>query len=220
MSPRHCGPATYPATARAHTGRARRASRSDGEQPRPAGARRDGHPRVARPIAPAAGDAANEAEAASPEPGALDMACIRKRRGKWVVDYRDAAGVRRWVTCRTHRDAEAVLEKALRESRNPIIPVVDPDITIKAYSERWLGVIPVSLKPRTVETYSDALRLHLLPLLGAVKVRPASPRANQSPASQEAHRRPVPRHRAYSACHDPSDAQRGAGGWRDRCAPR
>jgi integrase len=99
------------------------------------------------------------------------MACIRKRRGKWVVDYRDAAGVRRWVTCRTHRDAEAVLEKALRESRNPIIPVVDPDITIKAYSERWLGVIPVSLKPRTVKTYSDALRLHLLPLLGAVKVR-------------------------------------------------
>lgn len=31
------------------------------------------------------------------------MACIRKRRGKWVVDYRDGAGVRRWVTCETRR---------------------------------------------------------------------------------------------------------------------
>ena len=99
------------------------------------------------------------------------MACVRKRRGKWVVDYRDAVGLRRWVTCDTRREAEAVLEKALAESRNPIIPVVDPDITIKAYSERWLGMIPISLKPRTVESYSDALRLHLLPRVGAVKVR-------------------------------------------------
>jgi hypothetical protein len=99
------------------------------------------------------------------------MACVRKRRGKWVVDYRDSAGIRRWVTCDTRREAEAVLEKALAESRNPIIPVVDPDITIKAYSERWLGMIPISLKPRTVESYSDTLRLHLLPRLSAVKVR-------------------------------------------------
>ena len=99
------------------------------------------------------------------------MACLRKRRGKWVVDYRDAAGVRRWVTCDTRREAKAVLEKALAESRNPIVPVVDPDITIKAYSERWLGMIPVSLKPRTVESYSQMFRLHLLPLLGVMKVR-------------------------------------------------
>ena len=33
------------------------------------------------------------------------MACVRKRRGKWVVDYRDGAGIRRWVTCETRRDA-------------------------------------------------------------------------------------------------------------------
>jgi len=26
------------------------------------------------------------------------MACIRKRRGKYVVDYRDDVGARRWVT--------------------------------------------------------------------------------------------------------------------------
>jgi excisionase family DNA binding protein len=55
--------ATHPATAQAHAGRPRRASRRDGEQHRPAGARRDGHTRVSRPVAPATGEAANESTA-------------------------------------------------------------------------------------------------------------------------------------------------------------
>ncbi len=31
------------------------------------------------------------------------MACIRKRRGKWVIDYRDASGKRRWETAEGNR---------------------------------------------------------------------------------------------------------------------
>ncbi len=45
------------------------------------------------------------------------MACIRKRREKWVVDYRDGAGARRWVTCETREAANAVLSEKIRESR-------------------------------------------------------------------------------------------------------
>ncbi len=99
------------------------------------------------------------------------MACIRKRRGKWVVDYRDAAGARRWVTCETRRQAEAVLEEKLRDTRQPARPVVDLDITVGAYAERWLGLTAASIKPRTLETYQYALRFHLLPMVGAVRVR-------------------------------------------------
>jgi excisionase family DNA binding protein len=55
--------ATHPATARAHTSRPRRAGRRDGEQHREAGARRDGHTRVPRPVAPTTGEAANESTA-------------------------------------------------------------------------------------------------------------------------------------------------------------
>ena len=29
------------------------------------------------------------------------MACIAKRRGKYIVDYRDPLGVRRSITCET-----------------------------------------------------------------------------------------------------------------------
>ncbi len=99
------------------------------------------------------------------------MACIRKRRGKWVVDYRDAAGIRRWVTCQTRRVAEDVLSEKVRESRQRQRPAVDPNLTVAEYAERWLALIAPSVKPRTVETYRHALRLHLLPALGAQEVR-------------------------------------------------
>jgi len=99
------------------------------------------------------------------------MACIRKRRGKWVVDYRDAAGVRRWVTCATRRQAEGVLERGLGEARQPVQPAVDSNITLAAYSEHWLALARAHLKPSTLETYSEALRLHLRPKFGTTKLR-------------------------------------------------
>lgn len=45
------------------------------------------------------------------------MACIRKRRGKYVVDYRDGAGLRRWVTCETRREAQDALAEKIRRAR-------------------------------------------------------------------------------------------------------
>ncbi len=99
------------------------------------------------------------------------MACIRRRRGKWVVDYRDAAGIRRWLTRETRRAAEAVLADRLDESRQPREPVVDPDIRLEEYSQRWLNVIRMSVKPRTLDSYQQAIRLHLLPALAPVKIR-------------------------------------------------
>src|SRR5262249_30722001 len=99
------------------------------------------------------------------------MACIRKRRGKYVVDYRDSAGIRRWVTCDTRRDAEAILDDKRRESRQGTHPVVDPDITIENYSKRWLAVVQATVKRATYESYGSMLRLHVLPAFGIVKVR-------------------------------------------------
>src|SRR5258708_30827737 len=99
------------------------------------------------------------------------MACIRKRRGKYVVDYRDALGVRRWVTCDTRRDADAALERAIGETRGPRRSAVDPEITVRAYAEHWLTVAGPTLKHRTLEGYGDLLRLHVVPALGELKVR-------------------------------------------------
>jgi integrase len=99
------------------------------------------------------------------------VACVVRRRGRWVVDYRDALGDRRWITCDTRAQADETLAKVLREARQIALPVVDPDVTVQAYSERWLRLIAPTIKPRTLEGYEEKLRNHLLPLLGDRRVR-------------------------------------------------
>ncbi len=99
------------------------------------------------------------------------MACMRKRRGKWVVDYRDTAGIRRWITCDTRGEAESQLDEKRRESRQGTRPAVNPDITLEEYARRWLGILKATVKAATYTSYDNTLRLHVLPTFGRVKVR-------------------------------------------------
>jgi hypothetical protein len=75
------------------------------------------------------------------------VACIKKRRGRWVVDYRDATGVRRWITCRTRDEAKDVLRDKLFESTQPTRPAVNPRITVSEYFGRWLKLAEATTKP-------------------------------------------------------------------------
>ena len=102
---------------------------------------------------------------------ALQDAAEAYLAARWMPSYRDAAGIRRWVTCDTRKIAEDVLAMKLQGSRQPTRPLVDPDITLSAYAERWLGLIAATLKPRTLEGHRYVLNLHILPALGGVKVR-------------------------------------------------
>jgi hypothetical protein len=43
------------------------------------------------------------------------MACVRKRRGRYVVDFRDDDGRRRWETYDTRKEADAALSKRVKE---------------------------------------------------------------------------------------------------------
>jgi len=104
------------------------------------------------------------------------MACVTKRRGKWAVDWRDGAGARRARFFKTRGAAEDFLAKAIPESRQMVRPVVDPNLTVTAYAEHWgtqlaAMVQGATLKPRTLESYADQLRLHILPALGSERVR-------------------------------------------------
>jgi integrase len=99
------------------------------------------------------------------------MACIRKRRGKWVVDYRDGGGVRRWRTFPTKREAEDHLAEIIPGSRQRRQTVVPVTITLDHYAERWLHLIASTVKPRTLTSYAGMLRLHLLPAFGAWRVQ-------------------------------------------------
>ena len=99
------------------------------------------------------------------------MACIRKRRGQWVMDYRDGGGIRRWRTFATKRDAEDFLAKTIPEVRHGKRALVSVTITVVAYADRWLRLIASTVKPRTLVSYAGTLRLHLLPAFGAWRVQ-------------------------------------------------
>jgi integrase len=92
----------------------------------------------------------------------------RGRPGRWIVDYQDGAGRRRWKTCPTREAAKAQLAKALKEQ--PRRPQVDPTITLDGYVELWLQQIAGSVKPSTVDMYTRVYAFHLKPQLGAERV--------------------------------------------------
>ena len=87
----------------------------------------------------------------------------RGRPGRWLVDYYDAAGVRRIATARTRDEAKVILERVLGEARQPLRPVVDPNITVGQYGERWLEQIAVTVKPASIDSYRRNYKLHIAP---------------------------------------------------------
>lgn len=99
------------------------------------------------------------------------MACVRKRRGKYVVDWRDGAGVRRWKTFDKKTDADAHRDKVGPEARQRLTSTVPASITLKDYAEHWKSLISHTIKPRTLARYSEILTLHILPQLGKLSVQ-------------------------------------------------
>ncbi len=92
------------------------------------------------------------------------MACVKKRRGKWVIDYRDASGKRRWETTEGNRkDAEERLATIVSKGRP-----VDTKQTFREYAERWLETYRVNLKDGSYIQMESVLRIHLFPAFGKV----------------------------------------------------
>src|SRR5215471_21535980 len=99
------------------------------------------------------------------------MACVRKRRGKFVVDWRDGAGVRHWKTFDRKSDADTFRDKVGPEVRQRLTPTIPATSTIPVYAEHWKRLIAQTVKPRTFDRYAEILTLHILPRFEKVRVR-------------------------------------------------
>jgi len=94
------------------------------------------------------------------------MACIKKKRGKWTIDYRDVTGRRRWETVQgTRKDAEDRLAKIIGSGYK----VVDSKRTFEDYAKEWMEIYAKAhVKASTQWEYDSVLRNHLLPAFGSV----------------------------------------------------
>ena len=101
------------------------------------------------------------------------MARIWKRadRDSWTVDYRDAHGHRRRLAADTREQAEQLLAEKVRESRQAAPPVDNPEITLGAYADPWLGQVAINLAPRTLASYRENFDRYIRPALGHFKLR-------------------------------------------------
>ena len=97
------------------------------------------------------------------------MACVRKRRGKYVVDWRDGAGIRHWTTFDKKTDADIYRDKVGPEARQRVTPTVPAACTLTEYAEHWKRLIGQTVKPRTLSRYGEILTLHILPRFGKLR---------------------------------------------------
>lgn len=97
------------------------------------------------------------------------MACVRRRRGRWVLDYRDHLGIRRTPSFPTKERADQELARVLGAPASRAVAAVSPDITVADYAARWLDLIVIEESTRV--QYERTLRLYVLPAIGATKVR-------------------------------------------------
>jgi len=96
----------------------------------------------------------------------------RKDRDVWIVDFRDATGKRvREVGGSTRAEAENKLAEKIKESRDFSGNIADRDISLKEYANRWLASVQDQLAQRTIRSYSQLFELHIIPVLGSMKVR-------------------------------------------------
>jgi integrase len=96
---------------------------------------------------------------------------FRDNRAMWEVDYRDRLGKRHRPLYTTEALA---LEKAadLRADLEKTVALVDdPDLTLEPYIERWLETGMQELEPKTRCSYKQLLKTHVIPTLGAVRLR-------------------------------------------------
>src|SRR5262249_36656425 len=92
---------------------------------------------------------------------------ISKRRGRWVLDYRDTSGTRKWVTIDGNRkDAEREMAKLTLAGKKPL----NRRVTVKEQAATWLDAeTKERLKSSTYHEYKAAFDNHIIPFIGEVK---------------------------------------------------
>ena len=94
------------------------------------------------------------------------MACVRRWRGAWCVDFRDGSGKRIIQRAESKQEAQERLAEIMRGLK---VGSYDPTLAktpLEEYAPKWLQIKQAEVKPSTLTSYEYALRVHILPDLG------------------------------------------------------
>ncbi len=97
------------------------------------------------------------------------MACVVKRRGKWVVDFRDQTGKRRWETYETRKQADNALSKRIAEVKGGSYRTPTDLPLFATVAKDWLNGRRDRARS-TFEFYERQLTDHILPAFGSKRI--------------------------------------------------
>ena len=97
------------------------------------------------------------------------MACIAKRRGRWIVDFYDQYGRRRIESYHTQASAKDALTKRLHEVRYGTYRASSEIPTLEEVAKGWL-VSKQDRRPSTVAGWENYVHAHIIPSLGALRL--------------------------------------------------
>ena len=105
------------------------------------------------------------------------MACIRQRRGKWVLDFRDQRGQRHWETVEgSKKEAEMRLAQRLIEiGRNEYQALADEKRFEELFESYDKAHLAVNVRATTRDDEAGCVRLHLLPYFSGISIRRIPP---------------------------------------------
>ena len=97
-----------------------------------------------------------------------DGSVYQRRDGRFVGEYDDSNGKRRYVSGKSKADIRAKLRKALADKEAGIALVENPSLGV--FLDRWLDSVRDTLRPGSFKPYEAIVRLHLKPTLGKTKL--------------------------------------------------
>jgi len=97
---------------------------------------------------------------------------VVKRRGKWVLDYYDQHGKRRWETTQgNQKEAKELLAQRLLEiGRGDYLSPKERKVSFTELADKWLNGREAKIRPATIGQYRDHVDKHLSPFFGSVLI--------------------------------------------------
>ncbi len=107
------------------------------------------------------------------------MVSVRKRRWQtkgatltaWIVDYRDNAGIRRQRTFSLKRSADRFMVQLNNELSDASHVAASQSVTVEQACKLWVERTErLQLERSTYDDYEQVARLHIIPLIGNIKL--------------------------------------------------
>ena len=107
------------------------------------------------------------------------MACITERRDRWIIDFYDQHGKRRWKTMPEGTTKKKAREE-LRKTEDSIqkgsylapakVPIFSSEKDKKGVAEIWLKAKKPDIRYSTFRNYEGHINNHLRPYFGAIRI--------------------------------------------------